>query len=62
MATTIKRLNLSLTKEDIRELEFLTSHFGQTQNEVIRRALLLLYYITTKPDITLIEEKINEHK
>lgn len=46
MTTTIKRTQFALNKEDIRELEALSKHFGETHSAVIRRALILLNYIT----------------
>jgi hypothetical protein len=40
---TVKRMCLALTKEDLRELEFLVNHFGESKSQVIRRALIKLY-------------------
>lgn len=46
MATTQKRIHLSLTKENLRELDLLCNHFGENKSEVIKRALIILHYIT----------------
>lgn len=46
MPTTMKRIHLSLTKEDLRQLETLGSYFEETNSQVIKRALILLHYIT----------------
>ena len=45
-----KRFHMSLTKEDIKNLDYLIQHFGESKNQVLRRGLILLYYITTKED------------
>ena len=45
MKTTEKRINLALTKEDLRELDFLTDHFGENQCAVIKRGLILLNFL-----------------
>ena len=47
MNTTVKRITLALSKEDLKELEFLNNHFGESASQVMRRALILLHYITT---------------
>ena len=51
MSTTMKRITLALTKEDIRELDLLADLFSETRSQILKRALTLLHYIT-----------INEHK
>lgn len=48
MGTTAKRISLALTIEDIRELEILCNFFKENQSQVIKRALILLHYITFK--------------
>ncbi len=48
MTSTVKRVHLSLSKEDLAELKLLCEHFGESQSMVIRRALILLHYITLK--------------
>ncbi len=46
MPTTVKRLTISLTKEDLAELDFLTEKFGEPRSAVYRRALILLNTFT----------------
>ena len=43
MASTIKRVSVSLSKKDIEELEALSKHFGEHMTQVVRRGLILLY-------------------
>lgn len=43
MATTEERRSISLTKEDLRQLEYLTTQFGESRTGVIRRAINELY-------------------
>jgi hypothetical protein len=50
MATTAKRISIALTKEDVFELESMCDRFGENQTEVIKRALILLHYITFNED------------
>lgn len=52
MTTTVKRVSFALTKEDLRELEKLSTHFEETPSQVIRRALILLNYVTFLKDKT----------
>lgn len=40
---TIKRISIALTKEDLRELKFLENYLGESQSQIIRRALINLY-------------------
>lgn len=46
MPTTIKRTSISLTKEDVRQLNKLGKHFGEAQTQVIKRAILTLDHLT----------------
>ncbi len=46
MKRTVKRVSLSLTKEDVSELEFLMHKYGESKNQVYRRALILLHTLT----------------
>jgi predicted DNA-binding protein len=43
MTTTVKRITISLTKEDERQLEALSSHLGEGQSQIIRRAITCFY-------------------
>lgn len=43
MATTQKRITVSFTKEDIKQLKFLCEKFEETQTAVIKRAIIALY-------------------
>ena len=43
MKTTTKKLTFRLTKEDNRQLEELIKHLGESQSQVMRRALHELY-------------------
>ncbi len=43
MSITEQRRSISLTKEDIRQLEYLTNLFGESRTGVMRRALNELY-------------------
>jgi Ribbon-helix-helix protein, copG family len=46
MSTTQKRTTIALTKQDLRELDELAQYFGENTSGVIRRAVILLHYIT----------------
>ncbi len=46
MATTRKRITLSLTKGDIRELDLLCQFFEENPTDVIKRGIELLHYVT----------------
>ena len=49
--TTTRRKSICLTAEDERELIRLAAHFGESESAVVRRAIILLYYITfQKPE------------
>jgi hypothetical protein len=50
MPRTIHRLTLALTKEDEAELQFLMHKFGESKNQVYRRALILLHALTLQQD------------
>lgn len=52
MPNTVKRISLYLTKEDLEELKFLMNKFGESQNAVFKRALILLNHITLKNEST----------
>jgi hypothetical protein len=39
MATTIKTITIALTKEDLKVITELMEHLGETQTNVIKRAL-----------------------
>lgn len=43
MATTVKRITLALTKEDILELENLKKLFGDSISQILKRALWTLH-------------------
>lgn len=43
MTTTVKRITLALTKEQQRQLEALCELYGETQSQVIHRAVSVLY-------------------
>jgi len=43
MSTTIKRVTVALTKETLKQLEFLKSELGDNANQVIKRAIQELY-------------------
>lgn len=43
MSDTVKRITLALSKEDLRILNSLKEHFGESQSVVIKRALVKLY-------------------
>lgn len=43
MQTTIKRTSISLTKETDRQLKEIKLKFGENQNQVITRAIYILY-------------------
>lgn len=55
MADTLKRTSISLCKEDVKQLERLCKHFGESSTGVIRRAIIMLHHITIKN-----EDKKNE--
>ena len=59
MAATIKRIKMALTKADQEQLESLSKHFGENISGVMRRALILLHYLTfqTKDSHVNINEK-----
>ena len=42
MSTTIKRITLALTKEDLRCLKIMQDVYGETQSNVIKRAISFL--------------------
>ena len=49
MATTIKNMTIALTKEDLKIIEFLMKEYGETQTNVIKRALSFLkFYLENK--------------
>lgn len=52
MSTTIKRITLNLTKEDMRIIDQMCIRYGETKQDVIKRALIMLYY-----DLKNVEEK-----
>jgi hypothetical protein len=39
MATTVKHMTIALTKEDLKIITELMEHLGETQTNVIKRAL-----------------------
>jgi hypothetical protein len=43
MASTVKRISIALSREDLRQLEALKLHFGESQSCVMKRALNALY-------------------
>jgi hypothetical protein len=55
MSTTVKRVSLYLTKKDLEELNFLMSKFGESQNAVFRRALILLNHVTQNENKNICE-------
>ena len=46
MSTTEKRITLALTKEEARTLRQLCEHLSENQSQIIKRAIMLLYYTT----------------
>lgn len=46
MATTIKRITLALTKEDLRQLDELSKMFEEDISKIIKRGIILLYYLS----------------
>lgn len=46
MNTTKKRITITLTKEELRELTKLGLKFAENPSQVIKRALTILNYIT----------------
>jgi len=48
MTTTIKRVTLNFTKEDVRMLDQMCMRYGETKQDVIKRALIMLYYDLNK--------------
>ena len=46
MATTYKRVSLFLTQEDYRQLEALKLLFGENNNQVFKRALIMLHHLS----------------
>jgi hypothetical protein len=46
MSTTEKRITLALTKEEARTLKVLGEALGENQSQTIKRAIMMLYYIT----------------
>lgn len=43
MSTTVKRITLSLTKEDERQLKALSNYLGENQSQAIQRSIWTLY-------------------
>jgi hypothetical protein len=49
MATTIKTITIALTKEDVKIIYELMDNLGETQSNVIKRALSFYkFYLDTK--------------
>lgn len=46
MPKTTKRISIALTKEDVREIKLLCDFFEETQSAIIKRAIIILHYIT----------------
>lgn len=46
MSTTEKRLTIAFTREQLRELNKLCDHMGETPSMIIHRGLALLYHDT----------------
>lgn len=44
MKTTEKRMTISFTREQLREIEILSENMGEPQSAVIHRAVSLLYW------------------
>lgn len=53
MSTTVKRISLCLTQESHRQVEDLINRFGETQSQIIVRAIQLLHYSTRFPNISI---------
>ena len=53
MATTVKRITISLTKENLRVLEELKKHFGENISQVIHRACSRLHWTTLPRNIDI---------
>jgi len=60
MSTTVKRISVSLTKENLHQLQILMQFFGETQVEVLKRGLDLLYAKCSerKDFIKFLEEEV----
>jgi len=54
MQNDTERFAFSVTKEDLRMLKTLSIKYGETKHDVIKRALIMLYYKLNKI------EEINE--
>lgn len=50
MQTGIKQISFRATKEDLKIIEELTSKLGESQSQLIRRALAYLYHLETTKD------------
>lgn len=46
MASTVKRITLALSKEDLKQLNKLCEEYGETPSEVLKRALTYFYFKT----------------
>jgi hypothetical protein len=57
MTTTVKRIHLGITKEDEREIKALCNHFNENTSQVIKRAIILLNYITFYTGDNNVEKK-----
>lgn len=47
MSNKTKRFCVSFSQEDIKELEFLSKSLGESKNQILRRALILLHHVMT---------------
>lgn len=43
MSTTVKRITLALTKEQERQLKWLSDYLGEHKSQVIHRAIAMLF-------------------
>lgn len=50
MTIKVKRIHLALSKTDLYELDKLSKHFEENYSSVMRRAIILLHYITFDKD------------
>lgn len=45
MATTVKRASIGLTKETLKQLDYLKKELGENTSQVVKRAIQELYSI-----------------
>lgn len=45
MANTVKRISIALSKEDLRQLQFLMSAYGESASRAVKRAMNHLFHV-----------------